>query len=338
MMIIRPVQMDDIEELFSLAAKTGSGLTTLPNNKSYLEKKIQSSQKAFNQPDGELNDDCYLLVLEDTETNKVVGTSGIISAVGNNRPFYTYKVNTTVHYSTSLDIYQKSEFLTLTNDFTNHSELCSLFLSPDFRGGRNGTLLSKSRFSLIANHTQRFSSHIIAEMRGYSDENGRSPFWEAVGRHFFGMDFEIADKTNGEGNQQFIAELIPHHPIYINLLSKDAQAVIGAVHPHTKPALKILQREGLAYNNYVDIFDAGPTISCAIDRVKSISNSFLSQVNISDNQPQEGTYAIIANTKLKDYRACVTLIEKQLSNIQINQQLADELLIEQDDQVRVIFC
>jgi arginine N-succinyltransferase len=338
MMVIRPVQMDDLNELVNLAAKTGSGLTTLPNNRDYLEKKIESSQKAFNLADTTLSDDCYLLVLEDTDSGKIVGTSGIIPAVGKSRPFYTYKVNKTVHHSPSVNVYRESEFLTLTNDFTNQSELCSLFLSPEFRGGRNGTLLSRSRFTLIANHSQRFSSHIIAEMRGFSDENGRSPFWEAVGRHFFNMEFDQADRTNGEGNQQFIAELMPHHPIYINLLSKEAQAVIGDVHPHTKPALKMLEREGLTYNGYVDIFDAGPTISCEMNRVRSIENSFLGSVKITDNLVEKGVHAIVANMQLKDFRACIVTIEKNSSEIKINQAMAEQLLLKQNDDARVVLC
>ncbi len=48
---------------------------------------------------------------------------------------------------------------------------------------------------------------------------------------------------------------MPKLPIYINLLSKEAQAVIGQVHDNTKPALKLLEREGFCCRDYVDIFD-----------------------------------------------------------------------------------
>jgi arginine N-succinyltransferase len=30
-------------------------------------------------------------------------------------------------------------------------------------------------------------------MRGFSDEEGRSPFWESVGNHFFSIEFAKAD-------------------------------------------------------------------------------------------------------------------------------------------------
>jgi arginine N-succinyltransferase len=30
-------------------------------------------------------------------------------------------------------------------------------------------------------------------MRGISDEQGHSPFWESLGRHFFKMEFSQAD-------------------------------------------------------------------------------------------------------------------------------------------------
>ena len=97
-------------------------------------------------------------------------------------------------------------------------------------------------------------------MRGVSDENGRSPFWEWLEAHFFSMDFPTADYLTGIGNKVFIAELMPKYPIYVNLLSQEAQNVIGKVHKKTEPALRLLQEEGFSCRGYVDIFDGGPTV------------------------------------------------------------------------------
>ena len=338
MMVIRPVKMDDLDDIVSLAGKTGTGLTTLPNSRTHLKDKIEDSLFAFDKNDGHPGDECYLFVLEDTQTGQVVGTSGVVAAVGTSKPFYTYKLNTEVHYSISMDIYRKLNFLTLTNDFTGASEICTLFLSPDFRGGGNGILLSKSRFLFMAQHPKRFGDVVVAEMRGVSDDEGHSPFWESVGRHFFGVDFDIADRANGEGNNQFIAELMPHHPVYVPMLSEAAQAVIGEVHPQTKPAVQMLKAEGLRYSGYVDIFDGGPTIEAPVKEVRTVQESF--ELEFEIGIPDEGatSNAMISNTKMKDFRACLAKIAPPCEHkVIITEECAEALEVTSGDQVRVRF-
>ena len=44
--------------------------------------------------------------------------------------------------------------------------------------GLNGRLLSKHRFLFMAEHPELFDSTVFAEMRGVSDGNGHSPFYE----------------------------------------------------------------------------------------------------------------------------------------------------------------
>lgn len=338
MMIIRPIKMDDLEDIVTLASKTGAGLTTLPHNKAHLQTKIQDSLNAFDKIGGDLGDETYLFVLEESSTGKIVGISGIVAAVGTSKPFYTYKINTEVHYSQSTNIYKNLKFLTLTNDFTGAAEICTLFLSPDFRGSGNGQLLSKSRFLFMAQHPSRFGDDIVAEMRGVSDDEGHSPFWDNVGRHFFGMDFDVADKENGEGNSQFIAELVPHHPIYVDMLSKEAQATLGKVHPHTKPAEQMLEAEGLRNTGYIDIFDAGPTIVAPFNLVTSIKESEQLVVEISDVKMQQTQNAMISNTEIKGFRACLAKLALPTNGkVIISSEIASSLMIKAGEKVRVKF-
>ena len=104
-----------------------------------------------------------------------------------------------------------------------------MFLHPDYRGGGNGRLLQFVRFLFIADRPEVFESTVVSEIRGVIDEQDRSPFWNALGQHFFGIDFADADRLSVI-NKKFIAELMPKHPIYIPLLPKDAQDVIGKPH------------------------------------------------------------------------------------------------------------
>ena len=120
------------------------------------------------------------------------------------------------------------------------------------------------------------------------------------------MDFPTADYLTGIGQKVFIAELMPKYPIYVNLLSKDAQAVIGHVHDNTRPAIELLKSEGFTFNGYVDIFDAGPTVEAKVDNIATIRNSRKVQVEIG--QSQGDTTVMLANDKLTDFRATVTQI------------------------------
>ena len=70
------------------------------------------------------------------------------------------------------------ETLYLSNDLTGSTELCSLFLHPDYREGYNGKWLSKCRFLFIAQYPQLFTTKIIAEMREAAEmlaDLGREP-------------------------------------------------------------------------------------------------------------------------------------------------------------------
>jgi arginine N-succinyltransferase len=58
-------------------------------------------------------------------------------------------------------------------------------LDPEYQKNRNGLLLSKARFLFIAAFRECFLPHLFAELRGCSDEQGSSPFWDALGHHFF---------------------------------------------------------------------------------------------------------------------------------------------------------
>lgn len=65
------------------------------------------------------------------------------------------------------------------------SELCTLFLDPEWRKEGNGYLLSKSRFMFMAAFRDKFNDKVVAEMRGVIDEHGYSPFWQSLGKRFF---------------------------------------------------------------------------------------------------------------------------------------------------------
>ncbi|GGJ91308.1 arginine N-succinyltransferase [Pseudomonas matsuisoli] len=270
-MIVRPVTAADLPALIDLACSTGAGLTTLPANEARLAQRVEWAEKSF-RGEAEQGDADYLFVMED-DHESVVGISAIAAAVGLREPWYNYRMGLTVSGSRELNIHKRIPTLFLANDLTGNSELCSLFLHADHRTGWNGRLLSKARMLFMAEFRELFASKVIAEMRGVSDAEGQSPFWDCLGRHFFKMAFTQADYLTGVGNKAIVAELMPKFPLYTCFLSEAAREVIGKVHPDTEPALAMLKSEGFTYQGYVDIFDAGPAIECETAKVRAVAAS-----------------------------------------------------------------
>ncbi|MFS1701564.1 arginine N-succinyltransferase [Aestuariibacter sp. GS-14] len=310
MYIIRPIQQSDYPALYAIAVESGIGFTSLPVNESLLQRKIDRSTSSFGKDVSEPHSESYLFVMEDVTTGEVVGTAGIEAAVGTDDAFYHYHVGKVVHASRELNIHNTVEILTFCNDYTGVSEICTLFLRESARKGLNGRFLSKVRFLFMQEHRERFADTVIAEMRGVSDENGRSPFWEWLEAHFFSMDFPTADYLTGIGNKVFIAELMPKYPIYVNLLSQDAQNVIGKVHKKTEPALRLLQEEGFIGRGYVDIFDGGPTVEANLSHIRTAQRSRRATVHIDDQSAaQDGELCYIINTSVKGFRAVVADVQ-----------------------------
>lgn len=336
MFVIRPIEKNDYSELLKIAEESGHGFTSLPVNGELLASKIQRAETAFNSDESEIpTEQGYLFVMEDVETGAIMGTSGIEGAVGLDDAFYHYHLSKVVHNSRELNIYKSAEILTLCNDYTGATELCTLFLRDDHRKSINGRALSKFRFLFIAEHRRRFANTVIAEMRGVSDDDGKSPFWQWLEDHFFSIDFPTADYLTGIGQKVFIAELMPKYPVYVNLLSKEAQKVIGKVHNKTQPALRLLKSEGFSWKRYVDIFDAGPTVEADVSQIRTVRDSDNYTVEISE-QASGTEFIIVANLAVKNFRATAlktTLDHKNLV-IQLPAKVAANLHVTAGDKVR----
>ncbi|ACA84952.1 arginine N-succinyltransferase [Shewanella woodyi] len=337
MLIIRPIRSSDFEALYQIAEESGHGFTSLPVNEELLRNKIARVEASFLKEVDKPFDEGYLMVLEDTETGEVVGTCGIEAAVGMEDAFYHYRLGTEVYHSEQIEVRNEVETLTLCHDYTGAAELCTLFLRGSYRKNSNGRMLSRSRFLFLAQHKERFGETVIAEMRGESDKEGNSPFYDWLQKHFLGIDFVEADYLSGLGQKAFMAEMMPKNAVYVCLLPEDAQKVIGEVHTNTRPALNLLQAEGFRCRGYVDIFDGGPTVECNINDIRGVRESRLLTVTIGE-PPESDTSYIISNTQLANYRATSAklLVSEENDEVVISPELATGLLLEQGDQIRIL--
>ena len=301
MKIIRPIEPRDYPALVRFAHESGHGFTSLPKDEAVLHAKIDRAEVAFRDGPNAKGGAGFLFVMEDLESGELLGTSGIEARVGIEDALYHYHLSRVVHSSRELDIHNAVDVLTLCNDYSNATEICTLFLTGDARARHNGYLLSRFRFLFIAQHRDYFADTVIAEMRGRSDDQGRSPFWGWLQKHFFSMDLSDAVHRVGLGQKSFIAELMPRYPVYVSLLDKEAQATIGKVHEHTAPALKMLEREGFVWRGYIDPFDAGPTVEAPRDAIATAARSRIYQVRIG--KPDTQDKVLITNTACAGFRA-----------------------------------
>ncbi len=275
---VRAARPDDLSAILDLARITGGGFTNLPPDAEALSRRLEWSRTSFERAEDAPHNELYLLVLEQVATGRIAGTAMLFSRVGSEWPFYSYKIGTLKQTSRELGRNFAIQFLSLTSDFDGASEVGGLFLHPDCRSGGLGRLLARARYLFIARHRARFGRMLIAELRGQMDEAGNSPFWDALGRQFFGLSFPEADEFNAINGNQFIADLMPRHPIYTALLPEAARAAIGQPHTKGRAALAMLEAEGFRFDNYIDIFDGGPTVSSEIDQLKSLRTARTSDV------------------------------------------------------------
>lgn len=338
MMVIRPILPRDLDDLFAMASSAGKGLTTLPANRELLESKLELARNTFEQrcaPEAGL----YLFALEDMASSRCVGISGIQARVGLDEVFYNYRLSLSVNASRELGVHVRTPTLHLTNDMTDTTEICSLLLAESHRGGGNGLLLSRCRFLYLNSFRHCFSDKVFAEMRGVSDDQGRSPFWDALGSRFFNMEFSEADYRSTVGNRSFIAELMPKYPIYLPMLSDRARSVVGRVHDNTVPALRMLQAEGFNFNGLLDIFDGGPVVEAFIHNVRTVRESVRRQVTVTGQPPEsndEASGVMVANTSFRDFRVVVVpphWIHPEV--VHLPPAVAEALQVESGDEVQL---
>ena len=126
---------------------------------------------------------------------------------------------------------------------------------------------------------------------------------------------------------------MPRHPIYIPMLSPEAQAVIGQVHSETEPALKLLQQEGFTFADAVDIFDAGPVLAVEREEIRSIRESergIFSEVLKTDSASAD---FIVANPSI-EFRSGLGFVERlECGSVALDQSLALALNLKLGDEV-----
>ncbi|MEM9827788.1 MAG: arginine N-succinyltransferase [Planctomycetota bacterium] len=332
--LIREVRGGDLDDLVALAQRAAAGMTTFFPDPRLLGERIERS----------LSGEAPLLVMidgDDADSDAtVIGTAGMFARVGDAAraiPFYAYRLEKSVQRSESLGIHRTTETLHLVELYDGPTEIGTLFVHPEHRAGRRGRALSFSRFLLMAGQPRRYQNQVIAEMRGLLDKNSQSPFWDGLGKHFFQVPFTEAD-AHSALDKTFIAELMPVHPIYVALLSREAQTAIGRVHPNTEPAKRLLGSEGFHFAGMIDIFDGGPVVRCDLAAIRTIRESRVVTVagflDASDHVPDGVSITLIA-TLGGPFLCRAADAEVRGNEVWMHASIAESLRVERGDKVRV---
>lgn len=331
---IRPVRREDFDAIFALAKQSGGGMTNLPSEPEALRARIEFACDSYEAGATEPGGEVYMMTLE--QDGKVLGTSAVFSAIGLDHGFVNYLINKNVHVSKQLKKRIERRLLVPTHDFTGCSEVGSLFLSPDARGGGFGKFLARARYLFIMQHRELIADPVCAELRGWRGPDGEQPFWDAIGKPFFDMEFEAADVANSAMGNQFIADLMPRHPIYVALLPKEARDILGRPHDNAMPAFNMLLKEGFAYRGYIDVFDGGPLVDAHIDDIKTVQDSKAFQISAIADPGEGASVMLIAAGRLSSFRVVRAPAKASGGELVIDKDAARDLNVKKGDDVRAV--
>ncbi len=309
--LFRAARLDDLDALERFAAASADGITTLPEDRDALAARLERAAHAFGTEDAASGEEIYLFVVEDLERGRVVGTSGIAAAAGSADRYYTFRNEVVVHASAALGASNRVHALRLCHDLTGVTLLTSFYLEPEYADTLAPQLLSRARLLFVAQFAERFAERIAAESPGLADDAGRCPFWDAVGRRFFDMDYPSIERLSVGRTRSFIAALMPPSPIYVSLLPEEAQWAIGQLHPVGELPFSILIDEGFDPDTYVDVYDGGPIVQARAAMLKTCQRSRTApavpapQGDRSRRRRAE-RWHLVATTRRGDFRAaCV---------------------------------
>ncbi|MES2495247.1 MAG: arginine N-succinyltransferase [Pseudomonadota bacterium] len=332
MLIVRPAGSADLASLMELAILSGRGFTSLPEDEATLLNRLSLSEASFAGTIAP-REAWYTLMLEDSDSGRIEGIAGVRAAVGVNRPHFSFRVMTLAQFSSAINTRFDHQALVLVNECSGWTEVGSLYLRPERRSGGAGSLLARSRYMLIGTERQRFSETVMAELRGYFAPDGICPFWEGVASKFFRLPFDEADHMVMSTDGQFILDLAPRHPIYVELIDDAAQQAIGRVHVEGEAARAMLEQEGFRGSGLIDIFDGGPTYSVPRDSIRTVDRTEVLPIDRGDTA--DAPERLVSTGAIEGFRAIRAKVRIDNGKAILDAGAIDALRLKPDDMVRV---
>lgn len=335
--LLRPVEPGDLGALERMAAASAIGISSLNVDRERLRQRITCSLHSFK--DADEPGAHYLFVLADLHAGgALVGTAGIAAQAGAGDRFYSYRNEFTWHASPALGVRHRIHTLHLSHDLTGATVLTGFYIDPAHEQGPGAQLLSRGRLLFIASFPDRFSDRIVSEHPGVADESGACPFWDAVGRRFFNLDYPAAERLAAGRHRGCLAELLPQSPIYVPLLDEATQWSLGQLHPVAERPFSILVDEGFDADSWLNVFDGGPTLEGRLPMLKTARR--LRTVAVLPpaprGQPAPGqTPHLVGTRRLPDWRASCLALDATARAVPLDDGPAAALGLQAGDTLQV---
>jgi arginine N-succinyltransferase len=318
--IVRAVKHEDLHQLVDLAKQFS--LLNLPGDKSVLSRKIDRSVQSFagNLPNSEAE---YLFV----------GSSLAIAKHGNEKvPHYYFKILKRDHFSKDLGIGFIHQVLRFQLDSDGPTEIGGLLVDRNYRRRpeKLGKQISLSRFLYMGLYPEKFEDRILCELTPPLTDEGRSEFWESLGRRFTGLNYQEADMLS-QSHKEFIESLFPQEDIYACLLDSKARLVLGRVGEQTKPAQHLLESIGFQYLEEVDPFDGGPHFGARTKDILPIKQG--RRLRVADFSNPSYKHQGLLGTLHEQFKAALVNYDIREEEIAINERTRQILDLEIGEEV-----
>ena len=111
--IVRPARAADLPRLGAMIADVDKGMLTMPSTLDAMAERVARSQTAFLRASAPPENECYFLVME--TGGDLVGTAGVFTNLGVERPFYSYRITRDSKVSPEQNVKVELDLLNLFN-------------------------------------------------------------------------------------------------------------------------------------------------------------------------------------------------------------------------------
>lgn len=188
----------------------------------------------------------------------------LVPRLGLKLPRYHFRLGRVVHAAAELGLFRVQTTLLLGNDHTGRAELTDLrwqaSLDAAAQTAAVGELIAAAQ-ALLRERPADFGDALVAELPGWRDAEGRSPFWQALGARFYAGDPAEAEQRLGPQWRSHLAALLPRQTVYLSFLGAEAEARVLDVPAHCAPVRAALTAAGFHPPQHARIDDGGPVLA-----------------------------------------------------------------------------